>query len=196
MEPTILPDRIQLPLQFDTEKMIGEMHNFPFNSFIYYNVIPLRAPAHTIDPSLPSPPPSDNYADGSWCEWMDTKDLQASPYFRSIVDTFAAHTKVTLVRLLRLAAGSVVKEHTDPTLALEEDRSVIRLTIPIVSDEKVEFYLNNKIVPMKPGECWYMRLSDPHRIVNGSSEDRINLTIDMVPNEWVRNTIAEATEND
>ena len=91
--------------------------------------------------------------------WIPPR-LKKSPYLNSVVDTFKANTRVTLVRLLRLAPGAVVKEHTDPTLGLEQHKSVIRLTIPIVTNDEVKFFLNNELVPMKPGECWYLR---PHR---------------------------------
>ena len=38
---------------------------------------------------------------------------------------------------------------------------------------------------MQPGECWYMKLNDPHRILNASDRERVNFTIDVVPNDWV-----------
>lgn len=152
----------------------------------------MRAPAHLVDPSLPFPPPANDYADGSWTEWLDTKDLKSSPYLMSVIDTFRAHTKVTLVRILRLAAGNVVKEHTDPTLGLEVEKSVVRLTIPILINEHVDFFLNSTGVDMRPGECWYLRLTDPHSVVNSGATDRINLTIDMIPNEWLRSIILNA----
>ena len=182
-------DRVKLPLQFDVQRIIDEVYQMPMNNFIYYNVIPLRSPAHFVDPSLPTPPSTEDYADGSWTDWLDTQELKSSPYLTEVVDMFKQHTKVTLVRVLRLAAGNIVKEHTDPTLGLEIPTSVIRLTIPIINAPGVEFYLNNEIVPMKPGECWYMRLTDPHRVINNSTEDRINLTIDMIPNDWVQSLI-------
>jgi len=187
-------DRIKLPFQFDVEKMKSEFLNLKVNTFIYYNVIPLRSPAHLVDTSLPFPPPADDYADGSWTDWMNTPELEQSPYLKSIVDFFMENTKVTLVRLLRLAAGNVVDEHTDPTLGLEIEKSVIRLTIPIIKEESVDFYLNNEVVPMKPGECWYLRLTDPHRINNQSEIDRVNFTIDMIPNDWIRKIILESDE--
>jgi hypothetical protein len=152
----------------------------------------LRSPAHLVDPSIPSPPAVDDYADGSWTEWLDTEMLEKSPCLLGVVDTFRTHTQVTLVRLLRLEAGAIVKEHTDPTLGLQEEKSVIRLTIPIQSNDSVEFFLNDIVVPMQPGECWYLQLSDPHRIINAGSEERINLTIDTVPNEWVKSLLAMA----
>lgn len=185
-------DRIQLPFTFNTDKMLAEYEALKLGRFEYYNVIPLRAPAHQVDPTLPFPPPADDYADGSWTDWMDTGSLDASPYLRSVVDTFRKHTSVTLVRLLRLAPGAVVTEHVDPTLGLEVHKSVIRLTVPILNGPGVEFYLNDTIVPMKPGECWYLKLTDPHRVVNSSSIERVNMTIDMVPNEWVRDIIANS----
>lgn len=184
-------DAIKLPLAFDAAKMRAEVEALNMNSFIYYNVLPMRAPAHLVDPSLPFPPPADDYADGSWTDWLNAPELEASPYLKNIVEEFQKHTKVTLVRLLRLEKGNTVQEHRDVTLGLQIERSVIRLTIPIIKEEKADFYLNNNIVPMKPGECWYMRLTDPHRVENKSDADRINMTIDMIPNEWVRNLILD-----
>ena len=189
---TPISDRVKLAFSLDVQKMKEEVNSFDLNDFIYYNVIPLRNAAHLVDPSLPFPPPADDYADGTWTEWMDTPAFLALPYLQSVVDSFRQHTRVTLIRLLRLAPGSEVKEHTDPTLGLEIERSVIRLTIPICGTEGEDFYLNDKIVPMQAGECWYLRLSDPHKITNHGTEARINLTIDMAPNDWVRSMIEKA----
>ncbi len=189
---TLCKDRIKLPFTFDPIKMFEECKALQLDYFEYYDVIPLRAPAHTVDSSLPFPPPTDDYADGSWTDWLDTKALKTSPYLFSIVDSFRRHTNVTLVRLLRLAPGAIVQEHTDPTLGLEIDKSVIRLTIPIHTNDNVIFYLNGTPVPMQPGECWYLKLTDPHKIDNLSTSERINLTIDMTPNSWIRKLIKES----
>ncbi len=185
-------DSVKLPFTFDVDKMKQDLEAMNLSNFTYYEAVPLRSPAHMVDTSLPLPPPADDYADGSWTDWMNTPYLENAPYIKSIVEFFQEHTKVTLVRALRLEAGNVIDEHKDVTLGLQVERSVIRLTIPIISDDQVEFYLNNKIVPMKPGECWYMRLSDPHRVINNSAVDRINISIDMIPNDWVQSTILES----
>ena len=185
-------DRVLLPFTFDPEKMLEDLKEMNLNNFNHYSVLPLRAPAHIIDPSRPFPPPADDYADGSWTEWLDSNELNRSSYIKGIVAFFKENTKVTLVRILRLEPGSFLAEHTDPTLGLEIEKSVVRLTIPIQRTEEMEFYLNGTTVPMKPGECWYMRLTDPHKVVNSTAEERINLTIDMIPNEWLRTIIEEA----
>jgi len=183
-------DRVRLPFTFDAATMQAEIGALNLADFIYYDVLQLRAPAHMVDPSQAPPRPTDDYADGSWTDWLDTRALRESRYLSEVIGTFREHTDVTLVRLLRLEAGAVVKEHTDPTLGLEQEKSVIRLTIPIQSNEGVEFFLNEITVPMQPGECWYLRLSDPHRIVNDGNTERINMSIDMVPNEWVRSLLS------
>jgi aspartyl/asparaginyl beta-hydroxylase len=187
-------DRIRLPFIFDVTKMQNEIQELNLGDFIYYDSLPLRAPAHLVDTSLPFPPPAEDFADGSWTEWLDTPILKKSPYLTEVVDTFRQHTKVTLVRLLRLAPGAVVKEHTDPTLGIQIEKSVIRLTIPILTNDTVEFFLNGTTVPMQAGECWYLRLTDPHRINNAGATERINLTIDMIPNDWVRSMILNEEE--
>lgn len=185
-------DRIKLPFQFEVEALQKEVAVLAQRDFIYYSVIPLRAPAHQVDPTLPFPPPAEDYADGSWTDWMDTEELAQSPNLLKLVDFFRENTTVNLVRLLRLEPGAMVKEHTDPTLAIEEEKSMIRLTIPIFNNEGVEFILNNELVPMKPGECWYLKLNDPHRVNNFGTEERINLTIDVIPNEWVKELISKS----
>lgn len=195
--PTIkstLYEQIILPFSFDSDKMKAEVNVLSQRKFQYYDAIPLRAPAHEVDRSLPFPPPSEDYADGSWTEWMDTSYLSECPYIASIIDSFAQHTKVNLVRLLRLTPGAVVKEHTDPTLGLHVEKSMIRLTIPILLNDKVSFILNGKQVPMQAGECWYLDLTKPHQVINNGVEERINLTIDVIPNDWISSIIRSAAK--
>lgn len=186
-------DSIQLPFTFDVEKMLLEAHALKKEHYEYYKVISLRAPAHLVDTSLPFPQPAADYVDGSWTNWLDTPHLEKSPYLKSIINKFSQYTTVNLVRLLFLAPNSDVKEHTDPTLALEEEKSMIRLTIPIDNNEGVAFFLNDTLVPMKVGECWYLRLSDPHRVINEGATDRINLTIDIIPNDKIIEIIHNAS---
>jgi quercetin dioxygenase-like cupin family protein len=190
--PIVSPgDRIQLPLSFDAARMQEDIRALNLGVFLEYDVLPLRAPAHMVDPSVVPPPPADDYADGSWTEWRDTEALRASSYLSSVIDTFRAHSDVTMVRLIRLAPGGVVEEHADPTLGLHVPKSVIRLTIPILTNNAVQFFLNGDPVPMRPGDCWYLRLTDPHRVVNNGDTERINMTIDIVPNDWVRSLITD-----
>ena len=174
--------------------MRKEANKLKEENFQYYKVIPLRSPAHIVDSSLPIPPPANDYADGSWTDWLDSPSLAKATYISKVIEQFKEYTTVNLVRLLFLAPNSTVKEHKDPTLALEEKNSMIRLTVPIDINEGVEFYLNNELVPMNAGECWYLRLSDSHRVINNGTTDRINLTIDLIPNDKIIELIEKANK--
>ena len=190
--PSDHPERARLPLTFDAPRMLAEIHALGLPEFVYYDALPLRGPAHLIDSALPLPPPATDYADGSWTPWLNAPALEGSPYLQEVIATFQEHTTVNLVRVLRLAPGAVVDEHTDPTLALHIERSMVRLTIPVQSPPGMAFVLNGTPVPLQPGECWYLRLTDPHRVSNPSEQERINVTIDVIPNAWVRELVEAA----
>ena len=85
-------DRIKLPFTFDASKMLMECEALKLGQFEYYNVIPLRSPAHIVDSSLPVPPPAVDYADGSWTPWLDTPQLKNSPYLMTVIDEFRKNT--------------------------------------------------------------------------------------------------------
>jgi hypothetical protein len=92
------------------------------------------------------------------------------------------------VRVLRLAAGSVIREHRDDDLRFEEGEA--RLHIPLVTSAGVEFYVDNARVLMEAGECWYLNLSLPHRVQNRGPRDRIHLVVDCGVNDWLTAQIA------
>jgi hypothetical protein len=89
---------------------------------------------------------------------------------------------------MKLTPGSVIKEHRDYDLAMEEGAA--RLHIPVQTNPGVEFMLNGLPVAMAPGECWYLRLSDPHRVANRGETDRVHLVIDCRVNDWLRTLVA------
>ena len=42
---------------------------------------------------------------------------------------------------------------------------------------------------MGEGECWYLRLSDPHEVRNGGDTDRVHLVVDAVANDWLQQVL-------
>jgi aspartyl/asparaginyl beta-hydroxylase (cupin superfamily) len=88
------------------------------------------------------------------------------------------------VRLLRLGPGSRIREHRDYRLGLEDGE--IGIHIPIVTNPKVEFFLNQKRLAMNEGECWYLNLNLLHRVENSGATERIHLVIHCIVNQWVR----------
>jgi hypothetical protein len=53
-----------------------------------------------------------------------------------------------------------------------------------MTNSKVEFKLNGKLLPMHAGECWYANFSLPHFVSNFGDEERVHLVIDCIRNEW------------
>ena len=55
----------------------------------------------------------------------------------------------------------------------------------LATSPQVEFLLNGTPVTMAAGEAWYLRLADPHKAINRSTEDRIHLVIDAKVDGWL-----------
>jgi hypothetical protein len=117
-----------------------------------------------------------------------TEALDACPYFQEVLAAFQCPLKS--VRLLRLAPGSIIREHSD--FELGEQLGEVLLHVPVVTNSQVEFYLAGKSVAMDAGECWYLDLSLPHRVQNQGASERVHLVLDCVLNEWLRDLIRNA----
>jgi hypothetical protein len=179
----------KLPFSFDPKALQQDLarleHADWIDHFVAQNyegswtVIPLRGPSNADHPVMMI------YSDPKCTNFADTPYLNACPNMRQALASF--HCPVNAVRLMRLTPGSVIKEHTDYDLSLEDGSA--RLHIPITTNPDIEFRLNGRLVEMGEGECWYLRLSDPHSVVNGSDEDRTHLVIDVTANKWLTDLI-------
>ena len=183
--PTRFPDRLQLPLDFDPARLAADMANFARAEWIEHfvkqnydgdwSVIALRGPAGARHPVQMI------YSDPSCTTFADTPALAGSPYFREVLAAFAC--PLHAVRLMRLAPGSVIKEHHDNDLSFEQ--GMVRIHIPVVTNDGVDFRLNGLRCVMAAGSSWYLRLSDPHSVANRGAADRVHLVIDAAVNDWV-----------
>jgi hypothetical protein len=69
----------------------------------------------------------------------------------------------------------------------------VRIHVPVVTNSGVAFYLNRSRVVLDAGSAWYLRLSDPHSVVNRGSSDRVHMVIDAEVNRWVADILKAAT---
>jgi hypothetical protein len=120
--------------------------------------------------------------------YRDTWVMQSCAYFGEVLARLECC--VGSVRLLRLGAGSVIKEHTDNDLGY--DGGTVRLHVPIATLPEVEFHVEDERVVMQTGECWYVDTSLPHRVANRSPKDRIHLVFDCELNSWLRERLEQA----
>ena len=147
-----------------------------------WTVLPLRAPASAIHPVQMI------YSDPSCDAYADTALLAACPAIAAALEAFQC--PLESVRLMRLGAGSVIKTHTDHDLDVEHGR--VRLHVPVDTNPGVDFRLNGEQVVLGEGECWYLRLSDPHSVANRGDRDRIHLVVDAIVSPWLYELLERA----
>ena len=187
-------DRLKLPLQFDPAAMQLDLARLEADEWLdhfvrqnytgSWSVIPLRASATARHPVMMI------YSDPSCKEFVDTPLLARCPYFQEVLAAF--HCSLEAVRLMKLTPGSVIKEHSDHDLSFEDGH--VRMHIPVKTNSGVEFFLNQRRIVLAAGECWYLRLSDPHRVSNRGETDRVHLVVDAPVNAWLKELFQAAED--
>jgi hypothetical protein len=174
---------LKLPFTFDPKWLQAELAQIQpdewvnhFNTSIYegdWSGVALRSVGGAALTLYPDPTATGQFS--------DTAILGRCPYYQTVLATF--HCPLTSVRLLRLKAGSSIREHRDYRLGYEDGE--VRLHIPVLTNPAVAFFLQGERVWMRAGECWYLNVNLKHRVDNQSTADRIHLVIDCVVNEWL-----------
>lgn len=175
---------LQLPFFFDAGLLqqdvdsLSAMQWLPHYQVKHYegewSAIPLRSIGGNANHVIISPADNPDY--------RDTVFLTGSPYLQKVLQTFQCPLQA--VRLLKLNAGSIIKEHRDAELNFE--RGEIRVHIPVCTHPGVEFFLDKERINLQEGECWYMNFNLPHSIHNKSAVNRVHLVIDALVNDWVK----------
>jgi quercetin dioxygenase-like cupin family protein len=186
------PDRLRLPLDFDPHRLSRDLevlegegwiaHFVPQNYEGDWSVIPLRGPKGATHPVMMIYPPPGG------ADYEDTPFLERTPYFREVLSAFRC--PVLAARLMRLAPGSVIKQHQDHDLGFESGTA--RVHVPITTSPEVEFLLNGTPVVMSPGSAWWLRLSDPHSVSNRGPSARVHLVVDLVADAWLGDLLDRA----
>ncbi len=187
-----LPDRVRLPINCNPLTLAAEVaalpasawtrHFVPGNYRGDWSVVPLRAPAGAVHPIMKITSPPD------CADWVETEFLAACPAIRYALAQLDC--ELDAARLMRLGPGSQILEHRDHDLSAEFGAA--RLHIPLTTSPDVEFRLNGTAAVMQPGEYWYLRLSDPHAVVNRGEAERIHLVVDVRMNDWLASVLCAA----
>jgi hypothetical protein len=181
-------DVVKLPLNFDPECLRRDLEQIPSNLWVAHfnpddyegdwSALALYSP--TGESSFIMPMQTDQF------ELRETPILSKCPYLQEVIDSFQCPKRS--VRLLRLHAEGIIKEHTDHGLSYADN--LVRLHIPIQTNRLVESFVSGKQFAMQPGECWYVNFTLPHRVHNRSDLDRVHLVIDCDVNPWLRRIFA------
>ncbi|MCB0648977.1 MAG: aspartyl/asparaginyl beta-hydroxylase domain-containing protein [Saprospiraceae bacterium] len=173
-------DFLKLPFEFDEQLLLRDLDicqeyvwKDHFNTSDYvgeWKIIALRSTTGESVEITASPAQ----------DYKDTELLSACSYFKKAIDTLECEKES--VRLMSLAAGSLIKEHTDNMLTYLEGN--FRIHIPIRTEPEVTFFFNKVPVNMKVGEMWYGDFSMPHSIEHLGKFPRVHLVIDCLRNDW------------
>lgn len=187
MESLDLSEKItylKLPLEFDVRRLQIDAMGFAptawqphFNIHNYegeWSVVPLRAVKGAAVEIFPDPNAPDGY--------IETEMMSRCDYVPEILRAFQCDLQT--VRFLKLAAGASIRRHRDYELGLED--GFIRIHIPAMTNDNVDFVLNDEHLAMREGEAWYVNVNFHHSVRNDGATDRIHLVIDCVVNDWVR----------
>lgn len=109
-----------------------------------------------------------------------TARMDKLPYCKQILSSF--NTVIGRARLMRLAPGAVVKRHTDINYYW---RHRMRIHIPIVTAEGVDFYCDDQKAHLKAGEVWTLDTWRVHEVHNNSNVTRIHLVFDTVGSPYI-----------
>lgn len=177
----------KLPMTFDTERLKQDLNKISpdewsphFNTGYYegeWSGVALRSVGGLVGQLYPDPAAQKPYA--------DTPVLARCAHIQNVLASFEC--TLESVRLLKLSVGSRIREHKDHKLSLDD--GVVRIHIPIITDPRVEFFVDNHRLVMNEGECWYINFNLPHRVYNHSPVDRVHLVMDCVVNDWLRSLI-------
>lgn len=142
-----------------------------------WDVMPLRCQREHLN----AHPILQGFAIADGDDWENLPVLEQCPAIESILNQLQCPIKAA--RLMRLKAGAEIKPHRDHQLSIEFGEA--RLHVPIHTSDCVSFIVDNKTIPMRAGELWYFNADQVHEVYNRGSEDRINLVIDCVANDWL-----------
>lgn len=148
-----------------------------------WDVLPLRCQRQHLEAN----PILQSFAIAEGDDWENLPIMAQCPHIQHLFTQL--HCPIKAARLMRLKAGAEIKPHRDHELSIEFGEA--RLHVPIHTSDAVSFFVDGKIIPMRAGELWYFNADQTHEVYNRGSEDRINLVIDCVANDWLREKILQ-----
>lgn len=143
-----------------------------------WSVVPLR----TMRKNVNAHPLLQSFMIQGEGTWENLPGLNSLPAIQAILKSLPVEFKS--VRLMRLQSGAYIKPHTDGNLGAEYGE--LRLHVPLVTNSELVFMSGHKNLKMQAGELWYVNASLLHSVNNRGNCARINLVMDCILNDWLK----------
>ncbi|RKG90852.1 aspartyl/asparaginyl beta-hydroxylase domain-containing protein [Corallococcus sp. CA049B] len=115
--------------------------------------------------------------------FRSTELLDHVPYFREVLEGFKASLRS--VRISAIRPGGIIREHSDTDVFDVRGGDLIRLHIPIVTNDDVVFRIGGERCVWKPGELWYGDFSQLHSVENRGDTTRVHLLVGAEVNDEI-----------
>jgi hypothetical protein len=173
---------IQFNFQFDVQKMAQELQGISSSFEPIYSRSTQDGKLMGIHLITSATEGGRNNSEKSY---QATPELERSPYLQSVLDTFKCD-KFNF-RVHNLTSGGKITLHRDHGKSIMD--RVIRIHIPVTTNEEIYFYVDGERIQMQNGECWLVDITKDHEVENRSPTDRMQLMIDCDLNEWWEQTL-------
>ena len=102
------------------------------------------------------------------------------------------------VRVMRLKAGTTIKKHTDKVDKEIKNGTIVRLHVPLRTNNNVHFYLwegkEQQHYHLEGGKYYFVDVSKPHAVHNKADFDRLHLVVDCYNNPRLKNLLKQGDE--
>ncbi len=109
--------------------------------------------------------------------------LELENELRPVIDFVANYYQnngfIVRMILAKLVAGGKIPKHTDAGFSL---LNCHRVHLPIITNDDVIFSVGGEDINMRAGELWEINNGAEHAVENRSTEDRVHLIVDWMPN--------------
>jgi hypothetical protein len=131
------------------------------------------------------------YAGEHWMTCPLIEDFHKTPNFKifqlsSIIEE-KMKCKIKNLMFYAMLPGGDIPPHRD--MVGNVGLGGLRLHVPIITNEKVNFIVDGQKVIMSQGELWALDTSYTHSVSNFGNNNRIHLVMDVIVNDWVINLL-------
>jgi len=140
---------------------------------------------------------SGNSDDLGWTNQLPVKKTSEGEQCAYICNELIPQFGAAWVRVAfyKLEAGTRIGEHRD-LVQSSASLSIVRIHIPVITNEKVVMYLDRKPYHFPVGTAWYFDPTARHKVENNSDQDRIHLMVDFQLCESLKKLLRPVTTKD